>query len=205
MSVYPKPVQDLIYLFSRLPGLGPKSAERLVFYLLDNHTEELKTALVGLNGQIKQCRLCGNYSIQDLCNICSDNNRDHTVLAVIARPQDLAALERSHEFNGLYHILGNLLTPLEGITADDINIKSLELRINPPAGEAGNKESIIKEVILAFDGTIEGESTALYIKKLLEPQGIKITRLARGLPVGADLEYADEVTLRDALKNRQVL
>jgi len=198
MSVYPKPVQELIRLFSRLPGLGPKSAERLVFYLLDNHTEELKTALTGLNGQIKQCRLCGNYSVQDLCDICSDKKRDHSVLAVIAHPQDLAALERSHEFNGLYHILGNLLTPLEGITADDINIKSLESRIR-------NRKSEIKEVILAFDGTIEGESTALYIKKLLRNLGIKITRLARGLPVGADLEYADEVTLRDALRNRQTL
>jgi recombination protein RecR len=198
MSVYPKQIQQLISLFSRLPGLGPKSAERLVFYLLDNHTDELKAALAGLNGQIKLCHLCNNYAVQELCNICSDKKRDHSVLAVIARPQDLAALERSHEFNGLYHILGNLLTPLEGITADDINIKGLESRIK-------NQESGIKEVILAFDGTIEGESTALYIKKRLEPTGIKITRLARGLPVGADLEYADEVTLRDALKNRQIL
>jgi recombination protein RecR len=195
MAVYAKEVQDLINLFSRLPGLGPKSAERLVFYLLDNHSQDLAKALAGLNGKIKRCVLCGNYTIHEECDICRDPQRDHSLIAVVAQPQDIAAMERSGEFHGVYHILGGLLTPLEGITADELHVKELEERIdlkNPP----------IKELILAFDSNIEGESTALFLKQLLEPSKIKITRLARGLPVGADLEYADEVTLRDAIKNR---
>lgn len=195
MAVYTKEVQDLINLFSRLPGLGPKSAERLVFYLLDNHSADLAKALSNLSGKIRRCSLCGNYTSHDECDICRDPKRDHSTVAVVAQPQDIAALERSGEFQGVYHILGGLLTPLEGITAADLHVKELEDRLdlaNPP----------INELILAFDSNIEGETTALFLKKLFEPAKVKITRLARGLPVGADLEYADEVTLRDAIKNR---
>jgi recombination protein RecR len=198
VSTYPKEIHNLINLFSRLPGLGPKSAERLVFYLLNSHSRELAQALSGINGKIKRCSVCGIYTTKDECDICRDPKRDHSLVAVVAQPQDMAALERSGEFTGVYHILGGLLTPLAGVTADDLQLQALTDRVqlgNPP----------IKELILAFDSNIEGESTALYIKKQFADTKLIITRLARGLPVGADLEYADEVTLRDALKNRQSL
>lgn len=196
MSIYPKEILNLIHLFSRLPGLGPKSAERLVFYLLDNHSQELIASLEGLNGKIRRCSLCGNYTIQNTCDICRDPKRDQSIIAVVARPQDIMAIERSNEFNGVYHILGGLLVPLKGITAEKLHIKELEARVNTKK---------INELILAFDSTVEGESTALYLKQIFEKPSLKLSRLARGLPVGADLEYADEITLRDALKNRQQL
>lgn len=197
MSIYPKTIQDLINVFSHLPGIGPKTAERLVFYLLDNHINELSTALTGINGQIKLCSKCLNYSDQEYCQICSEPKRDQQTIAVVAKPQDIAALERSHEYNGVYHILGGLLSPLEGITASELNIKQLQLRLKGVNN--------VNEIILAFDNNVEGETTALYLTKLLKNPAIKITRLARGLPMGSDLEYADEITLRDAIKNRQSL
>lgn len=196
MTIYPKEITNLINLFSRLPGLGPKSAERLVFYLLDNHSQELIQALEGLSGKVKRCSDCGNYTIESPCSICEDPKRDQATIAVVARPQDIMAIERSNEFNGVYHILGGLLTPLKGITASELTMDELEQRVS---------QSNVQELILAFDGTVEGESTALYIKQRFANTSIAISRLARGLPVGADLEYADEVTLRDALKNRQRL
>lgn len=196
--MYPKNIQNVINVFSRLPGIGPKTAERLVFYLLDNHLDEFSYALQQINGSIQKCTQCLNFSTHTLCAICGNTQRDAHVIAVVAKPQDVVALERSHEFNGTYHILGGLLSPISGITAEQLSIRHLESRITNP-------QNPVKEIILAFDNTVEGESTALFLVKQLKQYNITISRLARGLPIGSDVEYADEITLRDALKHRQTL
>lgn len=196
---YPVAVQNLINHFSALPGIGQKTAERLVFYLLKNGNrekiQEFGKSLIVLNQEIKICRQCGNYSINEKCEICSDAKRDKNLICLVAEVQDIYYLDKTHGFNGFYHVLNGLLSPAEGITPDKLNIENLLKRL---------KNSQIREVILGFNPTVEGESTIIYLKKILKekyPQ-LKITRLSRGLPMGGDLEYADEITLTSALNNR---
>lgn len=199
MPKYPNIIQNLINEFSRLPGLGPKSAERLVFYLMKQSPENLNklaSNIENLKKEIQICQVCYNYSIKNPCEICTDSRRDHATLCVVALPQDLAVIESTGEYHGLYHILGGILNPVEGITPDKLKIKELINRLN-------RAKPKIKEVILAFNPDLEGESTTLYLTRQLKSLKIKITRLAKGLPTGADLEYADAVTLTDALKGRR--
>jgi len=182
--------------FSRLPGIGPKTAGRLAFYLLEhsedaeNLAEAIKTALAN----IKQCSACGNYTESDPCKICSDERRDKSTICVVEQPRDVVSLEKTGEYKGLYHVLHGVLSPMEGIGPDQLNLSGLFQRLDG-----------VKEVIMAINPSVEGEATALYIAKLLKPSGIKVTRIAHGLPVGGDLEYADEVTIARALEGRRQL
>ncbi len=196
---FPSLIQELINNFAALPGIGPKTAERLVFYLLKNnqHIDLVNFArnLEQLNKQINKCPICGNYMLEQNCEICADPRRNKTVICVVAEAQDIYYINETRIFNGLYHVLGGNLSPAENITPDKLNIKNLLKRLQ------NNK---IKEIILALNPTVEGESTIIYLNKLIKdsyPQ-IKITRLSRGLPMGSDLEYADEITLSSAIKNR---
>lgn len=196
---YPQPIQKLIDSFSRLPTIGPKTAERLVFHLLKKSTteiDELASNLSHVNKKILRCTLCNNFSENNPCSICRDSQRDKSLLCVVAGHQDLAVIEKTHNFSGLYFILNGMLEPLKGQGPDDIHIPELLDRIK-------KSTTPVKEIILAFNADIDGETTVLYITKLLKPLGLKITRLARGLPVGANLEYADEITLTEAIKNRR--
>ena len=194
---YPKSIQTLIDIFSKLPTIGPKTAERIVLFLISkspNDLEEFSKSLIDVSRKISQCSLCGNYSDTSPCDICSNASRDHSLICAVAKPQDIQAIEKTHNFTGLYHILGGTVNPIEGVRLEQLNTKKLIDRIT------NNK---IKEIILAFNPDLDGETTILALKKLLEPYKIKITRLARGLPMGSDIEYADEVTLSDALKGRK--
>ncbi len=199
---FPKLIQELVDDFARLPGIGPKTAERLVFYLLkNNHKIDLaKFAhnLSQLKQQVKKCAVCGNYTLNQECEICADRRRNQSLICVVAEAQDIYYIDETHIFNGLYHVLGGNLSPAEEITPDKLNIKTLLKRL------ADNK---VKEVILALNPTVEGESTIIYLNKLIKDKypHIKVTRLSRGLPMGGDLEYADEITLINALKNRNEL
>ena len=202
----PKSIQQLITHFSALPGIGPKSAERFVFYLLKQDKKnpaDFGNTLLRIKDNIKNCELCGQITEHlpdavagNLCSICKNQNRDHSIICVVAESSDITALEKSEQFNGVYHILNGVLNPTEGITPDKLNIASLENRI---------KKNKITEIILALNPTIEGETTSLYLTKLLKKYNIKITKLARGLPQGSDLEYADEVTLANAFIGRTIL
>lgn len=199
MSSLPKSIQQLITHFSDLPGIGPKTAERLVFYLLKsdkNYLADFGNTLLHIGDNIKKCELCGQITEDNLCSICSNRQRDHSIICVAAESSDIGPLEKSGEFNGIYHILNGLINPTEGITPDKLDIIQLENRI---------KNNQIKEIILALNPTVEGETTCLYLTKLLKKYNLKITKLARGLPQGSDLEYADEVTLANALRGRTVL
>ena len=199
MNKYPPSISNLIAQFSKLPGLGPKSAERLVFYLLKQPPEELKklaSDIENLKKSIKVCQICYNYSLQNPCEICRNAKRDHATLCLVALPQDLAVIENTGEYQGVYHVLGGVLNAVEGVTPDKLKIKELLNRIK------GSKIKI-KEVILALNPDLEGESTTLYLTRQLKPFKVKITRLAKGLPTGADLEYADAITVTDALKGRR--
>lgn len=195
---YPQIIQNLINQFAKLPSIGPKSAERLVFHLLYKPQSELHAfseAIDHLKAGIKQCRVCFNFSETDPCHICEDSKRDKTIVCVVGKPQDVAILEKTAYFNGLYHILGGNINPLDNISPQHIKIKELLLRI---------KNNGINEVILALNPDMNGETTSIYLIKLIKQfPDIKITRLARGLPMGADLEYADEVTLENALRDRK--
>ena len=196
MPKFPEPIQNLINEFNKLPGIGPKTSERFVFYLLKQPKEEisrLAQVLENLKDKITYCSVCQNVSEKNPCIICSDQKRSKTTICVVAESHDMASIENTGEFNGLYHVLGGNLNPLENITPDKLKIKELVQRI---------KKDGVKEIILALNPDLEGESTTLYLTKLLKPLNIKITRLARGLPMGSDLEYADEVTLSNALKGR---
>ncbi len=193
----PPTIQNLISEFSQLPGIGAKTAERFVFYLLKKDPAELKKFadnLGQLKDKIKICSVCQNYSEQDPCLICSDKNRDQTVICVVAEPTDLTAIEKTGEFKGVYHILGGVLNPLEGITPDKLKINELVERI---------KKTRPKEIILGLNPDIEGETTSLYLNKIFKTLDVKVTRLAKGLPMGSDLEYADQATLSSALNNRR--
>ncbi|HOY55972.1 MAG TPA: recombination mediator RecR [bacterium] len=199
MSTLSPTIQKVIAHFSALPGIGQKTAERLVFYLLkQNHEQTLNfgQALLALKQNIRHCNQCGQYAEQNLCSICADKRRDQTTLCIVAEAVDVAALEKSGQFHGLYHILHGLLNPTEGMTSEKLNLKALENKL---------KQGYVKEIILALNPTVEGETTNLYLTKLLKKYNIKITKLARGLPQGGDLEYADEVTLANALKGRTII
>lgn len=199
MAFLPSSVQNLIDELAKLPGIGPKTAERLTFYLLrssDNDISGLGQAVLNLKGKIKTCSCCFNLSETDPCTICADESRDASKICVVEEPLDLLALEKTGEYKGLYHVLGGAISPVEGIGPDNLLIKELLIRLQK------NKDKT-KELILATNPSLEGEATAMYLKKLLESLGIKITRIARGLPMGAELEYADEITLTRALEGRK--
>lgn len=195
----PKSIQNLIEEFSKLPGIGPKSAARLAFYLLTKpkrDVESLGKAVLSLNENLKYCKQCFNISEEELCGVCQDGKRDKKILAIVEEPLDLIALEKTAVYNGLYHVLGGAISPINGIGPEELRIHQLLSRL---------KEDGISEVILATDPNLEGEATAAYVKEKIFELGlaIKITRIARGLPVGGDLEYADEVTLRRSLEGRR--
>ena len=200
MRQYPRPLNKLITELSKLPGIGGKTAQRLAFHILsltDNEAKSLAESIVTAKENLHYCSVCGNLTDQDPCLICSDANRDKSVICVVETPQDVMAMERIREYNGLYHILHGAISPAEGIGPNDINLKSLITRLQ------SNDE--VKEIIIATNPNIEGEATAMYISRLIKPSGIKVTRIAHGIPVGGDLEYADEVTLLKAMEGRREL
>ncbi len=197
MEVLPSSVSKLIDAFSQLPGIGPKTAARLTFYLLhapDEVAFGLSEALVGLKENTVLCERCFNITEKSPCPICSDPSRDQTTICVVEEPLDVVAIERTGAYHGLYHVLHGTISPVEGIGPDDLKIRELLDRL---------KREPVQEVILATNPTMEGEATALYLVRQIAPLGIKVTRLARGLPVGGDLEYADDVTLTRAMEGRQ--
>ncbi|NLO96483.1 MAG: recombination protein RecR [Peptococcaceae bacterium] len=193
---YPQPLADLISAFSRLPGIGPKTAGRLAFFLLQHADDavKLEQAIRDALHNIKQCSICGNYTDSDPCQICGSERRDKSLLCIVEHPRDVVALERTGEYKGLYHVLHGVLSPMDGVGPEQLNLSSLMGRLEK-----------VKEVVLAVNPTVEGEATALYISKMLKPLNIKVTRLAHGLPIGGDLEYADEVTIARALEGRRPL
>ena len=200
MRHYPRSLNKLINELSKLPGIGGKTAQRLAFHILslsDREAEALADAIVNAKRGLKYCSVCGNLTDQETCQICSDMSRDRTVICVVETPQDVAAMERIREYKGLYHVLHGAISPAEGIGPNDINLKSLITRLQ------GDSE--VQEIIIATNPNIEGEATAMYIARLLKPAGIKVTRIAHGIPVGGDLEYADEVTLLKAVEGRREL
>lgn len=195
--MYTKPLAALIENFQKLPGIGPKSAQRLALHVLkmpEKEVEKFIASIAEAKRTIHCCDVCFNMSEQNPCEICSSPRRDRSVICVVAETKDLLAIERTNEFHGLYHVLQGLISPMDGIGAEDIRIKELLTRA---------AASEIKEIILAIPPSIEGETTSLYINKLLSTFGLKVTRIAFGLPVGADLEYADEITLIRALEGRR--
>ena len=193
---YPASIQNLIDQFSKLPTVGPKTAERYVFYLLRQHSESLQEfaqAIAEVKEKTTVCQTCLAIAESNPCQICSNQKRNHSIICLVADTRDMLAIESTKQYNGVYHILGAVLNTIEGIKPDQLNIKALLNHL---------KQNSAKEIILAFNPDLEGETTAMYIAKLLKPHKIKITRLAKGLPMGADLEYADEITLSNALKYR---
>jgi len=197
MEYFSPPLANLIEEFSKLPGIGRKTAQRLAFYILNMDASEvnsLANAIVNAKRNTKYCSICSNLTDTDPCSICSSSQRDKTTICVVEDPRDVIAIEKTKEFHGLYHVLHGSISPMEGIGPEDIKIKELLKRI---------QEVDVSEVILATNPTIEGEATAMYISKLLKPFGIRTTRIAHGIPVGGDLEYADEVTLSKALEGRR--
>jgi len=196
---YPEPISKLIDSFMKLPGIGPKTAARLAFHVLamkEDTVLEFAKALVDVKRHIHYCTICGHITDTDPCYICKDERRDRTMICVVQDPKDVIAMEKMKEYNGLYHVLHGAISPMEGIGPEDIKIAELLARL---------QDEMIQEVILATDPNIEGEATAMYLSRLLKPTGIKVTRIAHGLPVGGDLEYADEVTLSKALEGRREL
>jgi recombination protein RecR len=197
LAYYPEPFARLIEALERLPGIGPKSAQRITFFLLKrpiDEVRELSEAVIALKEKITYCRTCFNVTDEDPCRICADPARDDRVLCVVEEPNDLLAMERTGEFRGRYHVLLGALSPLDGIGPEEIKVRELLARLE--AGET-------TEVILATNPNVEGEATAIFLAKLLRPLGVRVTRIARGLPVGGDLEYADQVTLSKALEGRR--
>ena len=195
----PEPIQRLIEAFHRLPGIGPKSAQRLAYHILgtsEQDTAQLADALMEVKRRIRMCSVCVNITESDPCRYCNDIRRDRTVVCVVEQPLDVLAVERSGGFRGQYHVLHGVLNPMDGVGPEDIHVRELVVRLQ--AGE-------IQEVIMATNPSLEGEATAMYIQRLLGPAGVKVTRLARGLPSGADLEYTDDVTLARALEGRREL
>ncbi|MFH1367299.1 MAG: recombination mediator RecR [Patescibacteria group bacterium] len=197
MPNHPETIQNLIQEFNKLPGIGEKTSERFVFYLLKQpkaELEKLGLAIEHLKDKIKICSVCQNFGQSDPCQICGDKSRDQRTICVVAEPQDILALEKTGEYKGVYHVLYGVLRPIEGVTPDKLKIDALLSRV---------KKSNIKEIIIALNPDMEGESTTLYLKKLFSPFGLKITRLGRGLAMGSELEYADEITLTNALAGRK--
>ncbi|MBU0625446.1 recombination mediator RecR [Patescibacteria group bacterium] len=196
MPKFPEPIEQLIHELGCLPGVGPKTAERYAFSLLKRRPEErerLAQTIIEVSGTLTTCSVCGNYTEKDPCHICANPQRDRATICLVATEQDLLAIERTGEFQGLYHVLGGVLSPADGITPTELNIRQLLARLQ--------RERPV-EIILAFDHTIEGESTMLYLTRIIKSFDIRITRLARGLPIGSEVGYADEITLTDALKGR---
>ena len=200
MKHYPRSLNKLINEFSKLPGIGGKTAQRLAFHVLsltDREAEALAESIMEAKHALHYCDVCGNLTDKEKCGICSDDSRDKTVICVVETPQDVMAMERIREYHGLYHVLHGAISPAEGIGPADINLKSLIERL-----QSSNE---VNEVIIATNPNIEGEATAMYVARLLKPAGIKVTRIAHGIPVGGDLEYADEVTLLKAIEGRREL
>jgi recombination protein RecR len=188
-------VEHLAEQFSQLPGIGRKTAHRLALYIVKMSRDEavaLAKALVNVKDKVRYCSICSNITETDPCGICSNAKRDRTYICVVEEPNDVLAIEKTHEFKGLYHVLGGALSPLDGIGPEDLRVKELLQRMN----------SSVEEVILALNPNVEGEATTLYLSKLLKPLNVKVTRIARGLPVGSDLEFADEATLTRAIEGR---
>jgi recombination protein RecR len=197
--VYEGAVQDLIDELGRLPGVGPKSAQRIAFHLLSADPVDVRrlvSALTEVKDKVRFCTICGNVSEQDECRVCRDPRRDLAVICVVEEPKDVVAIERTREFRGRYHVLGGAISPIEGIGPDDLRIRELMVRL---------ADDVVTELIIATDPNLEGEATATYLARLIKPMGLKVTRLASGLPVGGDLEYADEVTLGRAFEGRRLL
>ena len=199
MSYYSPSIEKSIESFEKLPSIGNKTAARLAFYILDRPEEEVKEfvdAIINAKKNLKYCSKCFNISDTDPCEICSNPRRDQSIICVVEDVKDVVAMERTHEFNGLYHVLHGSISPMNGVGPDDIKIKELLSRL---------MDGTVKELILATNPRVEGEATAMYISKLVKPMGIKVTRIAHGIPVGGDLEYTDEVTLSKALEGRREL
>lgn len=197
MFRYTKPLAKLIDEFSKMPGIGPKTAQRLAFYILKNSTEQvsnLAQVMIEAKQKIQYCSICGNITDQEVCEICRNDNRDKSIICVVEKVKDLIALENTGEYKGVYHVLEGAISPLDGIEPENLKIDNLLKRL---------KNDKIREVIIATNPNIEGEVTASYIAKLIEPLKIKVTRIAYGVPIGSSLEFADEVTLTQALISRQ--
>ncbi len=193
---YPAPISKLIDSFMKLPGIGPKTASRLAFHVLDMKEDDVvgfAKALVDVKRELTYCSVCGHITDTDPCHICEDKTRDQSMICVVEETKDVIAMEKMREYKGLYHVLHGAISPMEGVGPEDINVPSLLTRL---------RDEHVQELILATNPNIEGESTAMYIARLVKPIGIKVTRLAHGLPVGGDLEYADEVTLSKAITGR---
>ncbi|MCL4514991.1 MAG: recombination mediator RecR [Firmicutes bacterium] len=194
---YAAPVARLIGELTKLPGIGPKTAQRLAFHIIRTSREDaqnLSEAIAEVKDKIIYCSTCFNITDQDPCRLCSDQSRDRSIICVVEEPKDVVALERTRDFKGMYHVLQGAISPMEGIGPDDIRLKELLPRL---------QDGSVKEVILATDPNVEGEATAMYVARLVKPLGVKVTRIAHGLPVGGDLEYVDEVTLSRALEGRR--
>jgi recombination protein RecR len=197
--MYEGVVQELIDELGRLPGIGPKSAQRIAFYLLqaeDEQAKKLAQVLTEVKERVRFCETCGNVTEEQFCNICRDVRRSRNTICVVEESKDVQAIERTREFRGLYHVLGGAISPIEGIGPDQLRIKELMTRLSDPD---------IQEVIIATDPNLEGEATATYLTRMLAPLGITVSRLASGLPVGGDLEYADEITLGRAFEARRIV
>lgn len=197
MVYYAQPIAKLIEEFAKLPGIGPKTAQRLAFYLL-NLPKEAATGLAKAISEAKEkvtyCPICSNLTDQEPCHICRDTNRNRKIICVVEQPRDVVAVEKTRDFKGLYHVLQGVISPMEGIGPQDLKFKELLIRL---------QDGQVEEVVLATNATVEGETTAMYLARLVKPLGIKATRLAHGLPMGGDLEYADEITLSKAFEGRR--
>ena len=199
MKYYAKPLNRLINELAKLPGIGGKTAQRLAFHILsmdDKSAMELAEAISDAKRSMTYCSVCGNLTDTDPCAICADESRDKSVICVVESPKDVVAMEKIRDYRGYYHVLHGAISPMDGIGPDDINLKSLIMRL---------QDEDVKELIIATNPNIEGEATAMYIARLIKPSGIKVTRIAHGIPVGGDLEYADEVTLLKAMEGRREL
>lgn len=197
MDYYVAPLANLIDQFAKLPGIGRKTARRLAFHVLNSSAEEASAfaeAIVDAKKNVKYCQVCQNITDKDICEICESPRRDKTVICVTESAKDVISLEKTHEYNGLYHVLHGAISPMDDIGPSDIKIAELLMRL---------KDETVKEVIMATNPTVEGEATAMYIARLIKPLGVKVTRIAHGIPVGGDLEYADEVTLMRAMEGRR--
>ena len=197
MAYYPEPIAKLIESYAKLPGIGQKTATKLAFYTIgmqDDDVNGFAANLLSAKRDLHFCSVCGNLTDSDPCNICTDESRDRTTIFVVEESKDVLAMERIREYTGLYHVLHGTISPMNGVSPDDINVKSLITRL---------MDSTVTEIIIATNATSDGEATAMYLARMIKPAGIKVTRLARGLAVGSDIEYADEVTLSKAVENRQ--
>lgn len=197
MENYSEPIDRLINELSKLPGVGRKTAQRLAFHIINmdsNDINALAKALVDVKNEIKYCKICCNIADSEICSICSNEHRDSSMICVVEDPRDVVAMERTKDYNGKYHVLNGVISPMDGVGPEMLKIKELISRLG--TGE-------VKEIIMATNPTIEGEATAMYISRLVKPMGIKVTRIAHGLPVGGDLEYADDVTISKAMEGRR--